>query len=198
MLAKGRIEVYRFEGAKAVNGTLDAAAVVDKTSTYPGYYPGIVDITDTAHGYVAGDRDDIPNHIFIQGTTNYDGLIRIHSVPDANSIFIWAKYVAETLATADIIRPALQFDVDWMFRGFKLHLDAASATTENFVVSVDADAGAKFDFNIFTRDMNGVQDLGKFYMEDPIFINKNDILYVTWANSNSKAWGLELLAQRLA
>ena len=200
MLAKGRIEVYRFEGAKAMNGTVDAAAVVDKTSTYPdlGRGIGVVDITDTAHGYLAGDREDIPNFIFLQGTTYFDGLRRIHSVPDVNSLFIYANYTAETLANTDIIRPALQFNEDWLFRGFKLHLGAASATTENLVISVDADAGSSFDFNILTRDMNGVQDLGKFYTDEPIFINKKDILYVTWANSNSETWGLELHAQRLA
>lgn len=199
MLAKGRLEFYRFEGAKAMNGTVDAAAVVDKTATYPAAHgPGVVDITDTTHGYLASDREDIPNFIFIQGTDNYNGLRRIHSVPDANSIFIYAKYVAETLGASDIIRPGLQFGEEWLFRGFKLHLSAASSTTENLVISVDADAGSSFDFNIWTADMNGVQDDSKFFMSDPVPINRNDIVYVTWANTNAVTWGLELISQRLA
>jgi len=199
-LKGSQIEMYRFEGAAAMNGTLDSAAVVDVSSSFPDIQrqrSGVVDITDTGHGYVAGDRADIPNHIFIQGSTNYDGLRRIHSVPDANSLYLRALYTAENMTTSVIIRPALQFDEDWLFRGFKLHLSAASATSENLVISVDADAGSSFDFNIITEDMNTIQDIGQMFMEDPWFISRDDILYVTWANSDSRTWGLELLAQRL-
>jgi hypothetical protein len=92
----------------------------------------------------------------------------------------------------------LKFDERWEFCGFKLHLDAASATSENMVISVDADRGAAWDFNIFTEDMNGVQDRSERYADGEIIVQPNDILYVTWTNTNDTLWGLELIAKRVA
>jgi len=197
-LAKGRLEFYYFSGDEEMNTLLDNTAIVDVTSTYPGIGDGIVDITMTDHGFKAPAQFDRPTHIFIQGTTNYNGLRRIHSAPDANSLFIFGKYVAETPAGTEIARPGLQFDEDWLFMGFKLHLDAASATTENFVINIDSDMGAAWDYNIYTSDMNGVQDLADLsFMDEPVPLKAKDIVYCTWANTNDKLWGLEILAQRL-
>lgn len=199
-LKGSQIEVFRFEGAKAANGTVDSAAVVDVSSSFPDIQRqglGVVDITDTAHGYIAGDSVELANHVYLRGTANYNGIHRIHSVPDANSLYIVANFTAESLSTSDTIGPGMSFPEQWLFRGYKLHLAAAATTSENFVISVDAAAGSNFDYNIVTSNMNNVQDLGRFFMDDPVPINKNDVVYVTWANTNTKAWGLELWAQRL-
>lgn len=199
MLAKGKLEFYRFEGTENFDVALQAVAVVDKSSTYRNEKPGVVEIHSTAHSFKVGDRRDIPNHIFIKGTDNYDGLhvIFAEAPVDANSLYLIAKYVAETTATADYMYPGLQFDEPWEFVGFKFHGDADGATTENLVIQLDSDAGSLFDTVLYTRDMNGVTDI--VYMFDvPVPIRQNDVVKCTWANTGSVNWGLELIAQRLS
>jgi len=197
MLATGRIEMYRFEGAKKMNNVHDSAtAVVDKTSSFKEWKPGVVDLTITGHGYVIGDRPDIYNHIYIQGTTYYDGLRRIVGVPDANSLYVVADYVAETLTTTDNLYPGLSFDEPWLFVGYSLHQSADGATAENFVILKDADAGTSFDTTIVTVPMNGVTNYCEMF-ERPWPIAAKDIVYCTYTNTNSRTWGLELYAQRI-
>jgi hypothetical protein len=195
-----KIDTFHFEGdGKAINGTVDAAAVVDKTSTYPDIARkgiGVVDITDTAHGLLAGDRPDIPNYIYIEGTDNYDGLRRIHSVPDVNSLFIYANYTAETLANTDIVRPGLSYPVNWEFLGYTITVDAAPTTAEDFVILRNADRGANFDTTIVTVPMAGTTDYMEMF-EHPWPMQKSDIIYCTWANTEANGWGIELFARRV-
>jgi hypothetical protein len=197
MLPKN-IDIFNFEGdGQPINGVVGAAAVVDVSSSFPDVRPGVVDITDATHGLLAGDRADIPNYIFIQGTTNYDGLRRIHSIPDVNSIYIVAAYVAETLTTADIVRPGVTYDDKWEFIGYSIHVDATPTTAENFVITKDADRGANFDTIIATVPMAGTTDYIEMF-EHPWPMQANDIVYCTWANTEANGWGIELYARRLA
>lgn len=199
MLAKGKLEFYHFEGDEESNSTLAAVAVADVSSTYPDIKPGVVEIHSTDHGFKNGDQDYLPNYIFIQGTDNYDGLHKIwdDDAVDADSLYIVAKYVAETTATGDLIFAGLRFDEPWEFVGFKLHLTTACATTENFSIDVDSVRGTSFDVNIRTIPMNGVQNY-IWAAPVPIPICANDIVKVTWANGDDRAWGLTLIAQRLS
>jgi hypothetical protein len=201
MRAKGQIEHYHFEGDEAINGTLDNTAVVDRTSSYDhtfyGATGGVVDIAITGHGYIAGDANPPrPNFIFIQGTTNYDGLRRIVSIPDADTVRIVAKYVAEEPAGTEVFFPGVQLDEDYVFLGFEVHLNAASATSENFTANKDAYRGASFDTNFFTQDFNTVQDYVKDF-ENPRPLNANDIIKMAWANTNDTTWGIDLTVQRI-
>jgi len=199
MLAKGKLEFYYFEGDELMNTALAAVAVADKSSTYPEWEPGVVEIHSTDHGYKAGDREDIPNYIFVQGTDNYDGLRRIiaDAPVDADSLYLVAKYVAEETATGDTFFPGLRFSDPWEFVGFTLHQSADGTTSENFVIQLDSVRGTSFDTVLYTRDMNGVTDI--VYMFDvPVPINANDIVKCTYANTNDKTWGLTLIAQRLS
>lgn len=199
MLAKGPLEFYHFEGDEETYSTLAEVAVADKSSTYPDTKPGVVEIHTTDHGFKNGDQDYLPNYVFIQGTDNYDGLRRLvdDDPVDADSLYIVAKYVAETTATGDLIFAGLRFDEAWEFVGFKLHLTAACATTENFVVSIDSVRGTSFDTVIKTVPMNGVSDY-IWIAPMPVPILANDIVKVTWVNGGDKTWGLTLIAQRLA
>jgi hypothetical protein len=194
-----QLDHWYFSGDEEMNTTLDATAVSDQTSNYPELaYSGVVRLTSTDHGFKAGD---VPggkeaNCVFIQGTTNYDGLRRIIAVA-ANTLDILAKFVAETPGGTEIARPALQFDDDWLLHGFKLHLASASATSENLVCSVDANKGAAWDVNIYTKDMNTVQDVIRMF-DIPIIIAPKDIVYFTWANTNNQLWGLEVITSRVS
>ena len=159
-MSKGQIEFYRFAGAAALNGTLDNAAAVDQSSSYePGSVSakGVVRIPIATHGLLAG-VNKFPTHIYIGGSTNYNGLRRIVAIPDAGNIDIAATYVTETFAGTEIYRPAVTFDEPWEFYGWEIHVDAAPGTTANLIVTKDAAAGTYWDSNYFTDDMNAVTD----------------------------------------
>lgn len=199
----GNTEHYFFSGDEEMNTTLDNTAVSDQSSSYDKsalggrYRDGVVRLTSTDHGFKASPNQKQSNLIYIQGTTNYDGLRHIVAVA-ANTIDIVAPFVAETPGGTEIARPGLKFDERWMFCGFKLHLSSASATAENLVISVDADRGAGWDFNIFTEDLNTVADRAENYSGDnEIILQPNDILYCTYANTDDRTWGLELITKRI-
>jgi len=195
---------FYFSGDENMNTTLAAAAVVDKTSSYPGLFEkaGVVDLTLVAqdssdHGYTASPQPlwksrTKANCIYIQGTDNYDGLRRIIAAPDGTSLYIVAPYTAETTATGDTVFPGLSFDEPWFFRGYRLHLDTASATEENLTINLDADRGSAWDYNIITEPMNTVKDIIDIF-DEPIWVPAKDIVKAAWANTDDRTWGLELL-----
>ncbi len=200
MLSKGKRETYRFEGGENMDIVLAATAVSNQTSSYAQELRrlGVVRLTTSAsHAFILGDGPKYPNHIYITGTANYNGLRKIVAV-SAAQLDIEAAFVAETTSGSDTARPGLSFDEPWNWIGFKLHLDAASSTaSENLIISIDAAAGSNFDINHVTLPMNGVQDYDKIW-EEALPVNANDVLYVTWANASSANWGLELIAERLS
>jgi precorrin-6B methylase 2 len=72
----------------------------------------------------------------------------------------------------------------------RLHLDTASITSENFVVTLDSCAGSKYDVIFVTQDMNTIKDL-----VIPCVHKLNDIdkLVFEWTNTDSRTWGLEVV-----
>ena len=133
-----------FTGAKAMNGTFNDAAAVIGDSVNKPY---TTTLPDTGHGLIA------PSLLYIENTTNYNGLRKIKSLADANSMLIYAKYVAEVLSSATWktmftydqvvqgeIRPGCPFE----FLGFYLTLDAAAGTaSEYFTITIDAAKGSR-------------------------------------------------------
>ena len=74
----------------------------------------------------------------------------------------------------------------------RVHLDSASATTENLVIYVDSASGSAYDINVITEDMNTVQDLRACL---DLLLLDGDVLTFTWANSDSRTYGLEIIYQ---
>ncbi|MHA2135397.1 MAG: hypothetical protein ACW99J_16170 [Candidatus Thorarchaeota archaeon] len=170
---------------------LNAAAAVDAS----GGHRNIVTIPDTAHGYQAGSL------IYLAGTDNYNGLWNIDAVA-ANTFNIdlgaFKKFTAETFSSGDSGRPAFTYDEAFEFLGFELHLAAAGATSENFSIDVDAAKGAAWDTNLYSKDMNGVQDIVVNF-DQPREFKANDLIVCTYTNTDgSNLWGLKLLARRIA
>lgn len=181
--------VLRFKGTGSWNSiTLSAAAAVDG---WLGTGEKKVKLTCAAnHNLTAGSA------ITIEGTDNYDGTWKTLSGTATTLLYIPARYVAETTATADTCKLTLAPKQEFEFGGFKLHLDAASATTENLTITCDAHADSVYDIKIYSKDMNGVQDL-IYIPETPIPFAKDDELDFAWANSNTKTYGLEVLWRRI-
>lgn len=189
---------WNFTGAKAMNGTFNAAAAADGDSVN---LPFTTDLTDTGHGLLAGSS------LYIESTDNYNGLRLIKSLPDANSMLIYAKFVVETLANTDSWKTMFTYDTwmqgelragpPWEFLGFYLTLDAAAATgSEEFTITVDAAKGSEWDNRIYTKDMNGTQWIN-YMFDDPKPMASGDKIDCRFANADTNTWGLTLFTRAL-
>lgn len=202
---KTKIDKWRFSGAKGFVQTIDNAAAVDESASYPDLTlqeGGVVRIPITAHGYLATNniwgrkRNRLLVHV--NGTQNYDGL-RVVVAVTTDTIDIIAPYVAETFAGTETIQPGFKFDHDVEIIGFDLHLNAASETVENLTVVKDAYAGSAFDDTIYTLAMNSVQNASINFEElssSQGEISAQDRIYFNWDNSNTKTFGLTILTKR--
>lgn len=77
-----------------------------------------------------------------------------------------------------------------------LHLSATGGAAESFTVTVNSEAGAVYDTEIFAQDMNSVQDL-LWLPEQPVPITNSDVLDFAYANSNTRTFGLVITYRRL-
>lgn len=200
------IDKWDFSGDEEFNTTIGAVAAANQTSSYPGVYrEGVVRLTSVDHGFkVSPGLYDTkrPNLIYVQGTTNYDGLRKIVAVA-TDTLDIVAKYVAETPGGSETLRPGFKFDHDVEFLGFDLHLAAAAATAENLVVAIDSDRGAAWDTTLYTLAMNTVQNATPRFIDsdvvgERVIVPARDIVYLTFANTNDNLWGLTLYTRRMS
>ncbi|TET68693.1 MAG: hypothetical protein E3J56_11065 [Candidatus Aminicenantes bacterium] len=185
--------VLPFRGTGSWDGIThkSATAVIDN-GVVP-YWPHSVRLTTAAaHNLVAGGA------ITLEGTTNYDGTYMILEVPTTTTLIVESVYIAETLTTTDLFKLTLAPGQAFEFNGFRLHLNAASATTENLTITLDGGAGTDiFDTEIYSKDMNGVQNIIWMPEDGPIPFGKDDELDFAWANSNTKTYGVEALWRRI-
>lgn len=192
------MDEWFYTGAGATYGTFNNAAAAAVNSADP---PFTTDLTDTAHGLLAGSL------LYIQGSTNYNGLKKMQSVPDANSMYIYAKYVAETLAGTETWKTMFTYDTidrgnvaagcPWEFLGFEATLSAAGATASEYLTIItDAAVGSAYDNEIYRRDMNGVQYIN-YMFDEARKMSSGDKIDVAWANAGAKTWGIKLFTRRL-
>lgn len=186
-------DTWNFTGAKATYTTLDNAAAVDAGVNPADPREHLVTIPSTAHGFLASSGDLI-SCLFILGSVNYNGLRKIHAVA-TNTITIVAPYVAETFAGTETIKSMISFNHAVDFLGFRIHLSAASATSENLTVDIDSNKGSAFDTNVYTKDMNTIQNITNMFSES-IPLAPDDRVNVAWANSNSRTFGIDLFTRR--
>jgi len=183
------IEHITMSGTKKMNGTLDNTAVVDNGD-------GTVDIAITAHGQTDG------NKVVIAGTTNYDGVHTLLAAPDANTIMITATYVAETPAGTETYFACFQNAPDWkdyQIMEVRLTLSAAGGAAEAYTIDLDSDYGAAWDVELDTvADMTLIlSDIWKAW-EERRYFNGGDVLTFTYANTNGRTWGLEIIIRQFA
>ena len=171
-------------GTGSFSNNLDNTAVTDNGD-------GTVTVAATGHGYKEGSQ------VYIEGTTNYDGLHALTAVA-TNSITFAATYVAETPAGggAETVGIVLYPEDTFKLVGFYLHLNAASATSEDFAIAIDSGDGTYYDTKIFALDMNGQADVKRKYNKNEAERrDSDDKLRFTWTNTNGKTYGLEIRYQ---
>ena len=74
----------------------------------------------------------------------------------------------------------------------RLHLSAAGGAVENFTIYVDSGVGAAYDVVLGIAPMAAATDV-HFLPDRPIPIYDNDNLEITYANSNGRTYGLEVV-----
>lgn len=183
----------KVRGDEALNATIAAVAVVQVGPVGPD---GQVTFTTTAaHGFLAG------SHVYIEDTTNYDGVREIISVPSTTTFNVKAKFVAETPAGTETVKIAIKPNTPFRFVGFFIHLSAAPTTGEDFTITLDAADGSQYDVNIYTRDFSSASDLDIIWTipeDSQIPYEKDDIIRVAWANTDDRTYGMKLFFARKA
>ena len=184
-------DVFEFKGAKALSQTIKATALSDQSDGTIGK----ARLTCDGHGYLAGS---LIYHTGFTGDLAYlNGLKKIIAVAtNTYDVLIrQGEYAAGTPAGTETARVVITLDEFYWLEGFEVHLSAASATSENLVVTKDANAGSEFDSKLYDKDMNTVQDIVNIF-DIPINCDPNDLIVMTWANSNSRIWGVKFMAKR--
>jgi hypothetical protein len=78
------------------------------------------------------------------------------------------------------------------FEELRLNLSAASATAENFVITLKSHKGTAYDVVLYSRDMNTVQDL--VYIPERVHqLEDGDSLLFEWTNTNTRTYGMEIV-----
>lgn len=184
-------DTWFFTGDEETYTTLNNAAAVD------GGWAGrdqLTTLPSTDHGFKASSGS-LQSLIYIQGTDNYDGLRKIHAV-GTDTITIVAPYVAETFAGTETVKSMYSDNHPFEFLGFEVTLSAASATSEDLTITVDAAAGSAFDNLIYSKDMNGIADIN-YMFDTPRECKANDKIDVAWDNTNDRTFGIKLFTRRL-
>jgi len=180
------VDIIPVSGALALNShTLHATAVSDNGD-------GTVRLTTgAAHGLLAGSV------VYIEGTTNYDGLHEIANVSAATKMDVLAKFVAETPGGTETVKIVVAPKRDFLFLGFRLHLSAAPGQADVFSITVDSVRGAAYDHLIYSVDITAAVDVDYIYPYREIPFRKGDKLRVAWPNVAGRTFGLELYVQPL-
>lgn len=112
------------------------------------------------------------------------------------------KIIARATAANGPIAYTLNVDGAFVLESVRLHLSAAGGAVENFVVANNAGAGAVYDVVLSTTNMNAVADVHYLpdrpivfwgYVTYPVIGLARDVLTITYANTNNRAWGLEVI-----
>lgn len=192
-------DTFNFSGAKATYATIGASAIANVGLTGPSC-ENIVDITATAHGFLAGPTLWNFNCVYVLGVTGYSGLKRILSVPDVNSIYIFNAYTAKTPAGTETLRTAITYPTPFEFLGWELHLSAVPTTSENLVIAKDANRGSAYDTVIRSIDLSTLSvpdSVNRFNLNEGIPCEKDDVIDITWLNTDTKTWIIKLFARSL-
>lgn len=96
----------------------------------------------------------------------------------------------ETAAIA--IAYTLTADGIYVIESVRLHLSAAGGAVENFVIANNAAAGAAYDTVFATYPMNAAADV-HYLPVRPIVLGDADVLTITYANTNLRTYGLEVV-----
>jgi hypothetical protein len=74
----------------------------------------------------------------------------------------------------------------------RVTLSSVGATAEDITVDFDANAGAAYDHNLITQDMNTLLGLRTVYTGKGLLFNSADQLDFAYTNTDVSTWGIEI------
>ena len=181
-------EANKYITERNASGTGDMA-----TTTFSGLAAvdnsdGTVTITtDQAHGFL------VDSWVLIDGTTNYDGEHLATAIPTTSGITFTSSYTAEEFDGTETIRIGIAPEREYQILEINFHLSAVSATNENYTIDKDAEAGAAWDINLLTEDLNTKKN--STFTSERYFM-KGDKIICNYANSDSRTWGVDFTYRR--
>ena len=77
-----------------------------------------------------------------------------------------------------------------------LHMSAAPTTSENFTITLDANAGAPYDTLLYSLDLSAgsTTDL-VWFPDEPLLLEGGDAIDVAYTNTDTGTYGLQLTAR---
>ena len=77
-----------------------------------------------------------------------------------------------------------------------LNLNVAGTTSEDFTITLDANAGSAYDVLLYTNDLatTATTDL-VWFPDEPLYLEGDDAIDVAWANSQARTYGLQITAE---
>lgn len=74
-----------------------------------------------------------------------------------------------------------------------LNLSAAPTTSENFVIALDAVAGAEYDTTLYSVNLSTASTTDVVWWPDqPLYLTAGDKLTVTYANTDARTYGVQI------
>ena len=184
------MENRQITGTADLSATLvSGTAVVD--ATVADGYAGeklVTLTTSDAHGFAVGSQ------IYIEGTTNYNGTHDVTAVTTSGITIRVPKYVAETPDGTETVAFVVDPECDFVLYQIDLHLSAAAATSENLVVTLDANAGSAYDLVVVTQDVNTLADYT--WTGERYFWNGDKLRFVM-PNTDARTYGMEVKYRRV-
>ena len=79
-----------------------------------------------------------------------------------------------------------------------LHLSAAPTTSEDFEITLNANAGAVYDTLLYSLDLSSgsTADL-VWYPDEDFLLETGDAIDITFANSDTRTYGLQVTTEEL-
>jgi len=185
------MESRQIAGTADLSATLSSGvAVVDATAYGEGLdSQRLVTLTTSdAHGFAADSQ------VYIEGTTNYDGIHDVTAVTTSGITIRVPKYVAETPDGTETVKFAIDPGCDFVLYEATLTLSDEASTSENFVMQLDSRLGSSYDHNILKQDVDGYSDI---HWSGERFFFEGDIIRFTLPNSDSLTYGLEVKYRRV-
>lgn len=102
------------------------------------------------------------------------------------------SYLVREITGAGAIDEVIENSGTWLLDEVRIHLQAASGTSENLVTRIDAGRGHQYDAILDTQDMNTLADY-VFLPTRPHHGLSGDKIRVTWDNTNTVEYGLVII-----
>ena len=102
------------------------------------------------------------------------------------------QYRTETDRATGAAAVSMTVDPDrqWMLDEIRVHLSEAGGAG-NLTVTIDANAGAAYDYLLATQDMTSVTNYS-YQPTRPINLDAGDKIVIAWANAGTKTYGIEV------